>query len=73
MDSFAKEFFKLYDRKILSGEITFSQIGMKRDDFTRLCIDDAYVLTKEEIQKLADKMNLTEGERGSLLAYAEEE
>ena len=73
MNSFAKEFFKLYDRKILSGEITFSQIGMKKDDFTRLCIDEGYVLPGKEIARIAAKMNLTEEETNSLLAFAEED
>ena len=31
--SFAAAFFRIYDRKITSGEITFSQTGMKKRRF----------------------------------------
>ena len=71
--TFAGAFFRLYDRKICSGEITFSQIGMKKDDFTRLCIDDGYVLPYDEIKTICDKMQLTEFESDLLLSFAEKE
>ncbi len=38
-DTFAVEFFRIYDRKIMNGEITFSQTGINKEDFSRLCID----------------------------------
>ena len=34
--TFKTFFFRLYDRKIAEGSITFSQIGMSKNDFTKL-------------------------------------
>lgn len=71
--SFASAFFRLYDRKICSGEITFSQLGMKKDYFTRLCIDDRYVLPYQEIKTICEKMNLSRFERDLLMSFAEKD
>ena len=57
--SFAAAFFRIYDRKITSGEITFSQTGMKKEDFTKLCTDQSYVLPRTEIERLCNAMKLT--------------
>lgn len=70
--SFAMCFFQIYDRKIASGEITFQQIGMKKEDFTRLCTDKDFVLPRAEIQRLSQAMNLTHEERELLLAFAKQ-
>lgn len=40
--NFKQLFFRIYDRKIASGEITFSRSGIKKDDFTRLCTRKFY-------------------------------
>lgn len=71
--TFAGAFFRMYDRKICSGEITFSQTGMKKDDFTRLCIDEGYVLPYEEIKAIGEKMKLNRFETDLLLSFAEKE
>ncbi len=65
MNKFAIEFFKLYDRKIASGEIRFSELGISKDDFTRLCTDSEFTVSKEKAIDLCNKMKLTkeEGER----------
>jgi len=47
--TFAQYFLRIYDRKILSGEITFSTSGINKNNFTRLCIDPEYVMPREEI------------------------
>ena len=66
MDSnmtFAQYFLRIYDRKILSGEITFSTSGINKSNFTRLCIDPEYVMPQEEILTVCEKMHLTEEEK----------
>ena len=45
-EKFAIAFLRIYDRKIASGEITFSRLNMKKEDFTRLCTDTDYVCRK---------------------------
>ena len=72
METFAQKFLKIYDRKILSGETTFSRSGINKNNFTRLCIDPEYVMPKEEILTCCEKMRLSEEEKEALLAYAKE-
>ena len=72
MDTFAQKFLRIYDRKILSGEITFSTSGINKNNFTRLCIDPEYVMPKEEILTVCEKMHMTEEEKEELLSYVKE-
>lgn len=67
--SFAVAFFRIYDRKIAAGEITFAQTGMKKEDFTKLCTDGSFVPSEAEIERLCCAMNLTEEERKRLLSF----
>ena len=64
--SFAQEFFKIYDRKIGSGEITFSQTGINKSDFTRLCTDSTFVFDRETLNRIAVTMKLTDDEKEKL-------
>lgn len=60
MNNFRIEFFRLYDRKIASGEIKFSELGLSKDDFTRLCTDPEFTVTEEKLKDLCIKMKLTQ-------------
>ena len=71
METFGQKFMKIYDRKIQSGETTFSRSGIRKDDFTRLCIDGSYAFSREALEVIRDKMPLTEEEFQSLVAYTE--
>lgn len=71
--TFAQKFLRIYDRKILSGEITFSQSGIKKNDFTRLCVDSEYVIPAEDLMVICEKMKLTPKERDELMAYTEKD
>ncbi|MDD4200564.1 MAG: hypothetical protein PHS19_04165 [Eubacteriales bacterium] len=72
METFGQKLLKIYDRKMLSGEISFSQSGISRNDFTRLCIDPEFVVTREALEIICEKMKLTHEERTELLKYTEE-
>lgn len=72
MATFGQTFMKIYDRKILSGQTTFSRSGIRRDDFTRLCIDGNYVFSREALDTIREKMPLTEEEYAALAAYLED-
>lgn len=72
METFGQKFMKIYDRKILSGETTFSRSGIGRNDFTRLCIDGSYVFSREVLEVIREKMPLTDEEFESLDAYIED-
>lgn len=67
--SFGAIFFPIYDRKIASGEITFSQIGMSKEDFTRICTEKDFVPDHETIERLCSRMNLTEDEKERLMEW----
>ena len=64
--SFAALFFRIYDRKIASGEITFSQIGMNKSVFTELCQGGPVDITEEELAQICERMKLTAEENTEL-------
>lgn len=69
--TFAQEFFRLYDRKIASGEITFSQTGISKEDFNKLCIVEGFIPDREKLIVICERMKLSSEETERLLAYGE--
>ena len=61
--SFKNLFFRYYDRKICDGSITFSQLGISKMDFTRLCTEDDFVLDQETLERVCTVMKLTKEEK----------
>lgn len=72
-DTFAVEFLRIYDRKIMSGEITFSQSGISKEDFSRLCTEEDFVISSENLETICGRMKLTDSERSLLFSYTAEE
>lgn len=70
MTTFKQVFFRIYDRKIASGEITFSRSGISKNDFTRLCTEDGFIPTEEALMEMCEGMLLSEDERRELLEAA---
>lgn len=68
--NFKQAFFKIYDRKIASGEITFSQTGISKESFTKLCTEPDFVLDQETLMRLTQTMKLTEEEEKLLAETA---
>ncbi len=68
---FSHAFLRIYDRKIASGEITFSRSGIDKNDFTRLCIDPDYVISQEALELVCDRMHLDQEERDLLYRLAD--
>ena len=68
-DTFARTFMRIYDRKISSGEISFSRSGIDKNDFTRLCVDSTYVIPIEKMENIFVRMNMNEEEIESLRAF----
>lgn len=58
--NFKQCFFRIYDKKIASGEISFSKTGISKDAFTLLCTEPGYVFDQELIDKLKETMKLTD-------------
>lgn len=71
--TFKQAFFKIYDRKINAGEITFSQTGIKKDDFTRLCTEEDFLFDGETLENIIVTMKLTEAEKTMLFDTLEED
>ena len=63
-------FFRLYDRKISDGTITFSQLGISKTDFTRLCTEENFAFDEETILRISKIMKLSGEEEEELLKYA---
>lgn len=68
-NTFAVEFFRIYDRKIMSGEISFSQTGISKEDFSRLCTEEDFVISSEKLETICDRMKLTDTESELLMSY----
>ncbi len=69
--SFAAAFMRIYDKKIMNGEITFRQLKMDTSLFNNICIVPGFLLPKEETERLCNVMNVTEEERKLLMSYYE--
>lgn len=66
MGTFVQEFFAVYDRKTALGEIKFNQIGITKEDFTKLCTDENFRFGREKLADICAKMKLTEEETNAL-------
>ena len=69
--NFRSLFFRYYDRKIADGTIPFSQIGISKNDFTRLCTETDFVPERETVEKICRSMQLTEEETAAMMEAAE--
>ena len=70
--TFKKLFFRLYDRKISSGEVSFSHLGIGKSDFTRLCTEDNFVFDDDTIARISCAMKLTDEENAQLVDAAQQ-
>ena len=70
--TFKKLFFRLYDRKISSGEVSFSPLGIGKSDFTRLCTEDNFVFDDDTIARISCAMKLTDEENAQLVDAAQQ-
>ena len=68
--TFNQVFLRIYDRKISSGEITFSQSGISKNDFTQLCMDPEFVFSEEELALICERMAVDKEERELLYELA---
>ena len=68
--SFRVLFFRHYDSKIADGTVTFSQIGISKNDFTRLCTEADFVPNMESVERACRAMKLTEEETAAMLEAA---
>lgn len=69
--TFKQLFFKHYDRKVSSGEMSFSQTGISKNDFTRVCTEEDFAFDRQSLSLICDRMGITGGEREELFAAAE--
>lgn len=63
-------FFRLYDRKIASGEITFNQLKMDKDAFICLSTAQDPEMSRDDIIELCINMKLTKEEADNMLISA---
>jgi len=70
--TFKALFFRYYDRKIADGTITFSRMGMSKNDFTKLCTEPDFIPDLATIERVCLAMRLTEEEEMLLRRAASE-
>ena len=68
--NFKQCFFRIYDKKIASGEVSFSRTGITKDQFTALCTETDFVFDRELLDKLKVTMNLTDEQHDALVRAA---
>jgi len=71
--TFKQLFFRYYDRTVGIGLLSFTQLGVSKSDFTRLCTEEGFVMDDETIVRACGNMKLTDGETEELLAVATKE
>ncbi|MBQ9960323.1 MAG: hypothetical protein IJP00_00280 [Firmicutes bacterium] len=71
--TFKQLFFRYYDRTVGYGLLSFTQLGVSKNDFTRLCTEDGFVMDDETITRACNNMKLTEEETAEILAVASKE
>lgn len=69
--TFKQIFFRLYDKKIAEGTISFCQTGISKEDFTRLCTEETYIPDRETLDRICKGMRLDDAERRALFEAAE--
>ena len=69
--TFKALFFRFYDRKIADGTITFSQVGISKNDFTKLCTEADFIPDSQTVERICITMKLTEEEALLLRRAAE--
>lgn len=71
--TFKQLFFRYYDRTVGFGLLSFTQLGVSKGDFTRLCTEDGFVMDDETIVRACGNMKLTAEETDEMLAVAAKE
>ena len=71
--TFKRLFFRYYDKTVGYGLISFSQLGISKNDFTRICTEDGFVLDEETLLRACERMQLTEDEKKEILEIARKE
>lgn len=66
---YKREFFKIYDRKIANGEITFSQTTISREDFTKMCTEPDFFFNEDVLERVMNAMKMTEEEKEMFRTY----
>lgn len=69
--SFAAAFMRIYDKKIMSGEITFNQLKLDKSLFNNLCIVPDFKFEREETERLCNIMGVSDEQRELLMSYYE--
>ncbi|MCR5181919.1 MAG: hypothetical protein K6D56_02740 [Clostridia bacterium] len=70
--TFAQVFFRYYDRAIGNGVCSFSQTGIRANDFITICTEPDFVLDRESILRAAKAMKLRDEEIEELLSFTED-
>ena len=67
--TYARLLLSIYDRKLMNGETSFARSGIEKGDFTAMCTNPKYVITRERTEHICECMNITGEEKEQLLEF----
>lgn len=69
-ENFCRTFFRFYDKKTASGEVSFLRSGLNKAEFIAMCSGMDFEITREKALDYCEKLKLTTEESKELMAAA---
>ena len=69
-EEFCRVFFKFYDKKTASGEVSFLRSGFNKAEFVAMCSGIDFEITEEKAIDYCEKLKLNEEESLELMKAA---
>lgn len=72
-DNFSGVFFRIYDKYVTRGEVSFSELKIPKIAFTNICMNPDYVFPDEVIINICKTLDLQGEELDSMMKYVKGE
>lgn len=69
-ENFCRTFFRFYDKKTASGEVSFLRSGLNKAEFIAMCSGMDFEIIREKALDYCEKLKLTTEESKELMAAA---
>ncbi|MBK5253685.1 MAG: hypothetical protein JJE03_04425 [Peptostreptococcaceae bacterium] len=67
--SFSTVFFKIYDKYISHGDVSFGELKIPKIEFTNICMNADYVFDDDIIIRVCDKLALEGSELEEMMSF----
>ena len=68
-DNFSRVFFKIYDKYVTHGDVTFNELKIPKMEFTNICMNADYVFSDEIIIRFCENCKLEGEELESMMSF----